>query len=184
MSAVKWKVVVQSWPIHATYRFVILLTVTMTTRHCLTLGLVLGALQYRQMYLVSYLKTTEILLNSVSCSIVSSSQHHIKYQHLLKKKYVCDHPSCGRLFRLQKQLLRHAKHHTGYFLLMDVYACMLIFWPASNHPHTHTKPTHVSRCFSDQRDYICEYCARAFKSSHNLAVHRMIHTGEKPIQCV
>lgn len=41
------------------------------------------------------------------------SQHHIKYQHLLKKKYVCPHPSCGRLFRLQKQLLRHAKHHTG-----------------------------------------------------------------------
>lgn len=31
----------------------------------------------------------------------------------MKKKYVCPHPSCGRLFRLQKQLLRHAKHHTG-----------------------------------------------------------------------
>lgn len=120
MSAVKWKVVEQSWPIHATYRFAILLTVTMTTRHCFKLGLVLGALQYRQMYLVSYLKTTDfnaeiIHLNSVSCSLMSSSQHHIKYQHLLKKKYVCDHPSCGRLFRLQKQLLRHAKHHTGYF---------------------------------------------------------------------
>lgn len=36
----------------------------------------------------------------------------------------------------------------------------------------------------DQRDYICEFCARAFKSSHNLAVHRMIHTGEKPLQLV
>lgn len=41
---------------------------------------------------------------------------------MLKKKYVCDHPSCGRLFRLQKQLLRHAKHHTG-----DVRTQMFIY---------------------------------------------------------
>ncbi|XP_061840405.1 E3 ubiquitin-protein ligase ZFP91-like [Nerophis lumbriciformis] len=74
-------------------------------------------------------------------------KHHIKYQHLLKKKYVCPHPYCGTLFRLQRQLFRHAKQHT------------------------------------DQRDYVCEFCTRAFKNAYNLAVHRMIHTGEKPIQC-
>lgn len=50
MSAVKWKVVVLSWPIHATYRFAILLTVTMTTRHCFKVALVLGALQYTHMH--------------------------------------------------------------------------------------------------------------------------------------
>ncbi|KPP60586.1 hypothetical protein Z043_121397 [Scleropages formosus] len=102
------------------------------------------------------------------------NRHHIKYQHLLKKKYVCPHPSCGRLFRLQKQLLRHAKHHTVLALMCwNKEVC---------DPCERDHPLSSARSLTDQRDYICEYCARAFKSSHNLAVHRMIHTGEKPLQ--
>lgn len=185
MCAVRWKDVGRSWLIPATSRSVSADTQLHSPSQISIIYLYWAVFipQWRIRNVKHILHISESWkLKSVRCVCCLAPQHHIKYQHLLKKKYVCPHPSCGRLFRLQKQLLRHAKHHTG---------------TSASHKHTVKQKVSVPRSFyfhsnrisdclviADQRDYICEFCARAFKSSHNLAVHRMIHTGEKPLQWV
>ncbi|XP_042585080.1 zinc finger protein 692-like isoform X2 [Cyprinus carpio] len=74
--------------------------------------------------------------------------HHVKYQHLQQKSFICSHPTCSESFNIKKRPKEHVKLH------------------------------------SNQREYICEFCARAFRTSSNLIIHRRIHTREKPLQCV
>ncbi|KAF3697958.1 E3 ubiquitin-protein ligase ZFP91 [Channa argus] len=97
-------------------------------------------------------------------------QHHIKYQHLLKKKYVCEHPSCGRLFRLQKQLLRHAKHHTDQRDYICEY-CARAFKSSHNlavHRMIHT----------GEKPIQCEICGFTCRQKASLNWHMKKHDAE------
>ncbi|XP_067118033.1 E3 ubiquitin-protein ligase ZFP91-like [Osmerus mordax] len=97
-------------------------------------------------------------------------QHHIKYQHLLKKKYVCPHPSCGRLFRLQKQLLRHAKHHTDQRDYICEY-CARAFKSSHNlavHRMIHT----------GEKPIQCEICGFTCRQKASLNWHMKKHDAD------
>ncbi|XP_030018570.1 E3 ubiquitin-protein ligase ZFP91-like isoform X2 [Sphaeramia orbicularis] len=101
-------------------------------------------------------------------------QHHIKYQHMLKKEYVCDHPSCGRLFRLQKQLLRHAKHHTDQRDYICEF-CARAFKSAHNlavHRMIHT----------GEKPIQCEICGFTCRQKASLNWHMKKHDAEASYQ--
>ncbi|XP_060887049.1 E3 ubiquitin-protein ligase ZFP91-like [Labrus mixtus] len=101
-------------------------------------------------------------------------QHHIKYQHLLKKKYMCDHPSCGRLFRLQKQLLRHAKHHTD----QRDYICEFC---ARAFKSSHNLAVH-RMIHTGEKPIQCEICGFTCRQKASLNWHMKKHDAEASYQ--
>ncbi|XP_056441977.1 E3 ubiquitin-protein ligase ZFP91 [Gadus chalcogrammus] len=101
-------------------------------------------------------------------------QHHIKYQHLLKKKYVCPHPSCGRLFRLQKQLLRHAKHHTD----QRDYICEFC---ARAFKSSHNLAVH-RMIHTGEKPLQCEICGFTCRQKASLNWHMKKHDADATYQ--
>ncbi|KAI5107632.1 E3 ubiquitin-protein ligase ZFP91 isoform X2 [Silurus meridionalis] len=101
-------------------------------------------------------------------------QHHIKYQHLMKKKYVCPHPSCGRLFRLQKQLLRHAKHHTD----QRDYICEFC---ARAFKSSHNLAVH-RMIHTGEKPLQCEICGFTCRQKASLNWHMKKHDADASYQ--
>ncbi|KAK5866106.1 hypothetical protein PBY51_020322 [Eleginops maclovinus] len=101
-------------------------------------------------------------------------QHHIKYQHLLKKKYVCPHPTCGRLFRLQKQLLRHAKHHTD----QRDYICEFC---ARAFKSSHNLAVH-RMIHTGEKPLQCEICGFTCRQKASLNWHMKKHDADATYQ--
>ncbi|XP_072892377.1 E3 ubiquitin-protein ligase ZFP91 isoform X1 [Hemitrygon akajei] len=101
-------------------------------------------------------------------------QHHMRYQHMLKKKYVCPHPSCGRLFRLQKQLLRHTKHHSDQRDYICEY-CARAFKSLHNlavHRMIHT----------GEKPLQCEICGFTCRQKASLNWHMKKHDADANYQ--
>ncbi|XP_078390070.1 uncharacterized protein LOC144672011 isoform X2 [Cetorhinus maximus] len=101
-------------------------------------------------------------------------QHHMRYQHMLKKKYVCPHPSCGRLFRLQKQLLRHTKHHSDQRDYICEY-CARAFKSSHNlavHRMIHT----------GEKPLQCEICGFTCRQKASLNWHMKKHDADANYQ--
>lgn len=101
-------------------------------------------------------------------------QHHIKYQHQMKKKYVCPHPSCGRLFRLQKQLLRHAKHHTD----QRDYICEFC---ARAFKSSHNLAVH-RMIHTGEKPLQCEICGFTCRQKASLNWHMKKHDADATYQ--
>nr|XP_057936430.1 E3 ubiquitin-protein ligase ZFP91-like [Doryrhamphus excisus] len=101
-------------------------------------------------------------------------KHHIKYQHLLKKKYVCPHPNCGTLFRLQKQLLRHAKHHTD----QGDYVCEFC---ARTFKSSHNLAVH-RMIHTGEKPLQCEICGFTCRQKASLNWHMKKHDADAAYQ--
>ncbi|XP_061877554.1 zinc finger protein 135-like [Entelurus aequoreus] len=89
------------------------------------------------------------------------------------KLFVCS--VCGKSFRNKKNLIRHARTHTGEKTYSCSF-CRAIFSVRSGlvqHLRTHT----------GERPFPCAICGESFSHRGHLKRHERTHTGEKPFPC-
>ncbi|XP_043103715.1 zinc finger protein 692 [Puntigrus tetrazona] len=129
--------------------------------------------------------------------IFSSRQylnHHVKYQHLQQKTFICSHPTCSKSFNFKKHLKEHEKLHSNQRDYICEF-CARAFRTSSNliiHRRIHTgeKPLQCEVCGFTCRQkaslnwhmrkhnaestyqFPCEICGRRFEKRDNVTAHR------------
>lgn len=131
-------------------------------------------------------------------------ERHIQVDHRDQSYPYTQCADCPRTFLSKSHLDQHKAIHT------DKYACQEC---GKRHTSIQVLQTHVERAHSDVRrydcpvcinksyktavslrqhmathshgkKYVCEFCNKGFVRKDHMLIHRRIHTGEKPYQCV
>ncbi|KAL1270040.1 hypothetical protein QQF64_032329 [Cirrhinus molitorella] len=144
--------------------------------------------------------TSKVILSCEfeGCDKIFSSRqylnHHMKYQHLQQKTFICSHPTCSKSFNFKKHLKEHEKLHSNQRDYICEF-CARAFRTSSNliiHRRIHTgeKPLQCEVCGFTCRQkaslnwhmrkhnaestykFPCDICGRRFEKRDNVTAHR------------
>eukprot|EP00116_Pleurobrachia_bachei_P004515 sb/3464777/ len=95
-------------------------------------------------------------------------------KHSEDKPFLCD--ECGNSFKWDKSLQNHKLTHNEQRMISCGMGKCGLRMPRENLEH-HIKTTHP------KYKHKCLRCPMSFKCNYDLAVHKRVHTGDKPYKC-
>ncbi|XP_050679707.1 zinc finger protein Xfin-like isoform X2 [Leptidea sinapis] len=114
-----------------------------------------------------------------ACSVQRCDKHyptawqlknHIKRDHEMALKWVCERDGCGKKFYKKSDLVVHTRYHTGE-RPYQCESCQVTFGQVS-HLRRHRKRLRCAKYHRGDRPYQCESCRQTFRRVSHLREHR------------
>lgn len=104
--------------------------------------------------------------------------------HLDDRPFLCDHPDCGKTFKILPHLTIHQKQHlegeektkhkqNNSFICSYCGKVLTSKVSFEGHLRSHT----------NEKPFVCKICSKAFNRQITMNVHMRVHTNEKPYNC-